>query len=135
MVLADSESGYFAAVHVGWRSFVGGIVENIFQQATKLGMHLNSTRFYLGPGIADCCFEVGPEVAILFEDQFINRRNESFYVDLRGAVESKLEALGAAKGNIANLSECTSCKKELYYSYRRDKETPLQMVTYIYKST
>jgi polyphenol oxidase len=135
LVLADSQSGYFAAVHVGWRSFIGGIVENIFQYAEKFDINLNSTRFFIGPGIGDCCFEVGTEVAILFEDQYVHRRNGSMYVDLRGAVENKIEALGVDKRNIYNLSDCTSCKSDLYYSYRRDKETPLQMVTFIFKQT
>jgi polyphenol oxidase len=132
VVLADSKTGYFAAVHIGWRSFVGGIVENIFQQADQLNMDLGSTQVYIGPGIDDCCFEVGPDVAILFDEQYVRNRNDKQYVALRKAVGNKFKELGI--GNIKGLDECTYCRSERYYSYRRDKETPLQMVTFIFKA-
>jgi polyphenol oxidase len=133
VIIADPKTGYFAAVHVGWRSFVGGIVENIFQQDEFLNLDLESVHFFIGPGIGDCCFEVGADVAMLFDEQFIRYRNGIHYVALREAVENKLKMLGA--GYISGIQECTSCRKDRYYSYRRDKETPLQMVTFIHKSS
>jgi YfiH family protein len=134
LILADPESGYFAAVHVGWRGFVGGIVENIFEYALKFKMNLGATRFIIGPGIGDCCFEVGPEVAILFDEDFIANHDGGLYLDLRKAVGTKLEKMGVIKANVDVINECTSCRSDLYYSYRRDKTTPLQMVTFIFKS-
>jgi polyphenol oxidase len=134
LILADTSSGIFAAVHVGWRSFIGGIIEKLFRQGLTLGLKPDTTHIFIGPGIADCCFEVGIDVAILFDENFIHQRNDSYFIDMKGAVENKLESLGISKRNIDNLSECTSCRSDLYYSYRRDKDTPLQMVTFIYKS-
>jgi polyphenol oxidase len=135
LIMADTASGLFAAVHVGWRCFVGGIIENLFRQGNELGMNLDTTHFFIGAGIADCCFEVGSDVAILFDNKFIRRRNGGHYVDLKGALGNKLENLGVDSHNIENHSECTSCRGDLYYSYRRDKDSPIQMVTFIYKST
>lgn len=135
IIFADPSSGYFAAVHVGWRSFVGGIIEKIFECISSFKMNLSATRFIIGPGIGECCFEVGPEVAALFDDSFIRNHDGAFYVNLREAVGNKLEALGVVKSNIDILHECTSCRSDLYYSYRRDKSTPLQMITFIFRST
>jgi polyphenol oxidase len=135
LIMADTTSGLFAAVHVGWRCFIGGIIENLSRQGIESGMKLDTTHFFIGAGIADCCFEVGSEVAILFDDSFIRRHNGGHYVDLKGALGNKLESLGVDRHNIENHSECTSCRGDLFYSYRRDKDSPIQMVTFIYKST
>jgi YfiH family protein len=133
VVLADPKTGYFAAIHIGWRSYIGGIVENIFKQADILNMDLGSMQAYIGPGIGDCCFKVGADVAMLFDEKFIRFRNGIYFVALRDAVESKIKALGLA--NVTSLQECTSCINDKYYSYRRDGDTPLQMVTYIFKTS
>jgi YfiH family protein len=134
VIFADPISGYFAAVHVGWRGFVGGIVENIYEKMADRKMNVSATRFAIGPGIGVCCFEVGPEVAALFDEAFISKHNGVFHVNLSAAVADKLESLGAAGSNIDINRDCTSCKSELYYSYRRDKSTLLQMVTFIFKT-
>jgi copper oxidase (laccase) domain-containing protein len=56
------------------------------------------------------------------------------YVDLREAVGNKLFSLGVDEKNMGGIVECTSCGRDEYYSYRRDRESPVQMVTFIYKS-
>ncbi len=134
LVFADPSSGYYGAVHVGWRSFIGGILEKLFEHARLMRMNLQTIRFFLGPGIGECCFEVGHEVAMLFDQPFVRNRDERFFVSIADAVRNKLECFGVTKENIGALHECTSCRKDIYYSYRRDKDTPLQMVTFIFKS-
>ena len=47
-----------AALHVGWRGLLAGVVENA---AAALGGE--SLAAVIGPGIGPCCYEVGPEVA------------------------------------------------------------------------
>jgi len=134
LIAADPKSGGFAAIHVGWRSFVAGILENFIQEACELGMELDQARIILGPSIGPCCFEVGPEVAALFDSDFIQWRDNKSFADLEKAVGNKLISLGVVKGNIGGFSECTSCNFADYYSYRRDKRSPVQMVTFIYRS-
>jgi YfiH family protein len=133
LIMIDPLTGIFAAIHVGWRSFLGGILESVAQIAGRLNIEMNSTRFIVGPGINDCCFEVGPEVAALFDEPFILSADGVFRINLRGAVGNKLESLGVVRDNVEHIHECTSCESRLYYSYRRDKESPLQMVTFIHK--
>ena len=134
VIFVEPECGMIAAVHVGWRCYVGGILENFFRQAAHLGAKIQSMKAILGPAINDCCFEVGADVAMLFEEQFIRRTKTACYVDLRRAAWNKIESLGVVKSNIGGINECTSCEVDKYYSYRRDKDSPIQMVTFIYKS-
>jgi polyphenol oxidase len=135
LVLADPTTGFFGAVHIGWRSFVGGIVESLFNIANDLNINLQETRVFIGPGIGPCCFEVGIEVAELFESYYVIKRKDSPYVDLRKALYNKIESLKVDKNNMGDIHECTYCNQDKYYSYRRDKNTPVQMVTFIYKSS
>jgi hypothetical protein len=134
VIIADPSTGYFAAVHVGWRSFIGGIAENLFQIGRNLSLNMRETRVLIGPGIGKCCFEAGVDVAVLFNPCDVARRKGSCYVDLRSALRNEIELLGIAKANIKNLDDCTSCMENTYYSYRRDKDSPIQMVTFIYRT-
>jgi len=134
ILVVDPISGYFAAIHVGWRSFVAGIIDNLFQTGHELKMNFGRTQIFFGPSIGPCCFEVGPEVAALFDKDWIDNRHGSLYVDLKGAVQNKLMSLGIVKENIGGISDCTSCNPGRYYSYRRDKNSPVQMVTFIYRA-
>jgi polyphenol oxidase len=134
VLFVDPTSGLRAAVHVGWRCYVGGILENFFSVASNLGANLTTLKAIVGPAIDKCCFEVGSDVAILFDEQYIRRDSRACYVDLRGAVWNKIGALGVVKSNISGLSECTSCRIDKYYSYRRDKDSPIQMVTFVFRT-
>ncbi len=122
LVMADPISGYFAAVHIGWRSFIGGIIDNFMQIAEDLRIDIANSHFYLGPSIGSCCFKVGREVAELFESKYITYRNESCYVDLREAVGNKILAHGVVNSHMGGLLDCTSCDVDRYYSFRRDKK-------------
>ena len=134
ILAADPISGYFAAIHVGWRSFVAGIIDNFFQIGRGLGMSFSRTRVFWGPSIGSCCFAVGPEVAALFDESWVENRNGVLYVDLKGAVQDRLISLGLVGENIGGFSDCTSCNPDRHYSYRRDKNSPVQMVTFIYRT-
>jgi len=133
LLLADPVSGLFAAVHIGWRSYVAGILENLFGVARGKGLNKGETKVFLGPAIGPCCFQVGWDVAILFDEKFLDFRYNSVYVNLREAARNKLLLLGVDEDNMRGVPDCTSCDMKHYYSYRRDKESPLQMVSFIYK--
>jgi hypothetical protein len=130
----DQVSGYFAAIHVGWRSFVAGIIDNFFALARELGMDIKSTSIITGPSIGPCCFAIGPDVAALFDESNIEYRDGHLFVDLRRAIKSQALLRGIKEANYGGLDDCTSCDAEQYYSYRRDKISPIQLVTFIYKT-
>ncbi len=135
LIMAEKRSGYFAAVHVGWRSYLSGIVENAFDKFINSGVNVAEIYCQLGPAIGKCCFEIGKEVAILFEPEIVFERDGKYFADLRKGILNKLTKIGAKKSNVLNLDECTSCMSDRYYSYRRDKDTPVQMISYIYHNS
>lgn len=134
LLLADPVSGLFGVVHIGWRSLAAGILNNFVHIALVNGMDITQTKVFSGPAIGPCCFEVGPEVAALFDKEHLSLKDGSTFVDLRKAVESELSSLGIANSNMSGLAECTSCDDKKYYSFRRDTLSPVQMVAFIYAS-
>lgn len=103
--------GGVAMVHGGWRGLAGGIIE---RGAELVG----ATHAAIGPGINQCCFEVGEEVleafAFLGEDLV-----DGWMLDLPGVAERLLGRAGVTSVESARL--CTSCSPELFFSHRRDK--------------
>jgi YfiH family protein len=102
-----------AVLHVGWRGLLEGIVA---AAAGALGGERLAA--VIGPGIGQCCYEVGEEVAEPFRARFgaqvLNGRN----LDLYAATEQALAAAGCVR--VERVEMCTSCHPDLFFSHRRD---------------
>ncbi len=103
-----------AALHVGWKGLLAGIVES---GVAALGGGRIAAA--IGPGIGPCCYEVGDEVASPFRERFgaevvVGRR-----LDLHEATERALRAAGCE--DVERVGLCTSCEEALFFSHRRDR--------------
>jgi len=105
-----------AAVHVGWRGLLSGVVEAALDELdVREGAPAHAV---LGPCIGPCCFEVGDEVATQFAPAHVSRiEGERAHVDLRSAIELRLAARGIA---LEVIRVCTSCDRRCF-SHRRDQ--------------
>lgn len=133
LLLADPDSGLIGVVHMGWRGLAGGILENLGIAVKNLDSNLNRLYISLGPAIGGCCFEVGDEVAILFDEAYVTVRNNRCFLDIRSMVKDQLLKFGALPDRIINVEECTSCLSGKYYSFRRDGHAREQMISFICK--
>jgi len=101
-----------AVLHAGWRGLLEGIVEA--GAAAPGGRRLVAA---VGPTIGPCCYEVGPELAVRFTQEFgadvIRGRN----LDLWTVSERALQRAGC--DTIERLDLCTRCNPELFFSERR----------------
>jgi len=131
LLLADPATGLFGAVHIGWRGLAGGILENLSLAIKKLDIDFNRLYISLGPSIGDCCFEVGGEAAVLFDDGFVTVKNERYFLNIKGFVKERLLSFGASENKISDIAGCTSCNGDKYYSFRRDGQARIQMVSFI----
>ena len=132
LLFAD-HSALFGAVHVGWRGLAGGILDELFLEVREMGYFAEDINIYLGPSIGRCCFEVGDDVAALFESEFVEERGGRLFVDLPGAARNIIAGRGVKEANVVISEECTFCGGNNFYSYRREGAAPLQMVSYIYR--
>jgi purine-nucleoside/S-methyl-5'-thioadenosine phosphorylase / adenosine deaminase len=102
-----------AALHVGWRGLLAGIVQS---GVATLGP--GDLAAAIGPGIGPCCYEVGEEVARPYRERFGDDVAPDGRLDLWTATERALNAAGVADVHRTDL--CTSCNPELFFSHRRD---------------
>lgn len=100
-----------AVLHAGWRGLQGGILE---VGVEALG-DAAATAAAVGPAIGPCCYEVGPEVAELFDDDLLRDGR----LDLWTAAERRLRSAGVA--TVERVDLCTACHPELFFSHRRDR--------------
>jgi polyphenol oxidase len=102
--------GRAAMLHCGWRGLAGGIVERALQSFDS------PPAAAIGPGIGQCCYEVGEEVLRAFAgyEEAVDGR----MLSLRAVARAKLEAGGVEQ--IEDVDMCTSCRPDLFFSHRRD---------------
>lgn len=98
-----------AVLHAGWRGLSEGVVA---EGVSKLGDGPKAA--VVGPAIGPCCYEVGPEVSELFDDDLTVDRK----LDLWTAAERALRAAGIA--TVERVDLCTRDHPELFFSHRRD---------------
>jgi YfiH family protein len=75
ILLSDARHRAVAAIHAGWRGTLCRIAEKTLgRMQMEFGTRPEDVIAALGPGIGQCCYEVGPEVAKEFQAQFPNAR-------------------------------------------------------------
>ena len=108
--VALSGPDWVAMLHCGWRGLAAGIVG-------RGAAAISATAAAIGPGIGQCCYEVGPEVLEAFaglgEGIAHGRMLDLPEVARRQLVAAEVEEIEGA-------GLCTSCNPELFYSHRRD---------------
>jgi polyphenol oxidase len=76
ILLADARHRAVAAIHAGWRGTLRRIAEKTLgRMKMEFGTRPKDVIAALGPGIGQCCYPVGSEVAREFQAQFPNARN------------------------------------------------------------
>jgi polyphenol oxidase len=129
ILIGDTKTGSFAAVHAGWRGTFAGIALYALERLTKeYNAQPHDLRIAIGPAAASCCYEVGSEVIDGFrerfpevDDLFIATREGHARIDLLKANRNQLIAAGVDSGRIHIAPLCTMCRTDLFFSYRREK--------------
>lgn len=126
ILIADRRTRAVAAIHAGWRGVVAEIApKTIAVMQIQFGSQPEDLLVAIGPGIGGCCFEVGPEVAVQFQ------RSGRTKIDLIETLGRQLGRNGIMPGQISTSGQCTFCERDLFESYRRDRETAGRMTAMI----
>ena len=129
--LYDIQNQNIGLIHAGWRGVTSGIIENSITELNKLESNPINIKVLLGPSIRQCCFEVGPEVAKLFNNKYQKiGKNDRMQLDLQSVVIDKLINMNIHYENIIDIQECTYCSDN-YHSYRRDGDKSGRMIAMI----
>jgi len=113
-------------IHAGWRGCMRAIIKEFVSQADKFDF--NNAKAVVGPGISTCCFEVGSDVALLFDLKY-RILKKRYHIDLMRFVVDELERIGLK--SILTNDTCTCCAGDDYCSFRREKDRKMQMLSFI----
>jgi len=129
LLIGDSKTGAFAAVHAGWRGTLAGIgVVAVKRLAAEYNARPEDLRVAIGASAGPCCYEVGEDVIDAFTAKFANgselftpTRQGHALVDLLKSNREQLIQAGVRDERIHTAPLCTMCRTDLFFSYRREK--------------
>lgn len=134
--LADPANEIVGLAHIGWRGAVSGIAEEVIREAKEIFKAKPSNlHLFFGPSIGKCCYKISDDLAVLFDEKYIDKRGIDNYLDLGNLVKDKFLKSGVKEENIFVSGECTFCGDKRYQSYRREKEKAGRMIAFIGKVT
>lgn len=142
LVLYDTKNQVIALSHAGWRGSLSSIgPKTLLVMKSLFSTEEESLWVFMGPSIHPCCYQVGWEVYELFRETFPHlydgcflEREGHLYFDLKEVNRRQLLKVGVLENAIFTSSLCTSCYKELFYSFRRDGRIAGRMASLIYRA-
>lgn len=135
VLLCTETSAELAAMHCGWRSLAGGIIDETLALLESAPANLVA---WLGPAISQPAYEVGDDVRDVFlagiEDAaacFHENARGRWQADLCGLARRYLKRAGVERLYGGGL--CTYSDSERFFSYRRDGQCG-RMATFIFRA-
>jgi YfiH family protein len=131
ILLFDPATPAVAAVHAGWRSTVKKIVQKaVNRMRDEFGSDPSKMIAAIGPAIGPECYEVDEPVMASVRNAFSfwkdiakPKGDDRWNLDLVTANKLELTQIGLAEGNVHALGLCTSCRRDLFYSFRVEGRT------------
>jgi len=130
ILLGDTKTKAFAAIHAGWRGTVNSIVKNAIEKVrAHYGTNPRDLICAIGPAASGENYEIGQDVIDAFRENFPKSehlftptRSGHALVDLPLANEEQLVSSGVLSENIHVARLCTMGRTDLFFSYRRERK-------------
>ena len=129
ILLGDTKTKAFAAIHASWRGTVSSITNNtIKKMRAHYGTNPKDLICAIGPAASCKNYEVGKEVIVAFQEKFSTggklfaetRKNHAL-INLHLANKEQLINSGVPEENIFTAPFCTMEHTDLFFSYRKEK--------------
>ena len=142
IIMVDPVKKIIGIVHAGWSGTAKRIVQKTIETMVK---HFDSGKkeilAAIGPSIGQCCYKVDGVVAREFRDnEFINlvpagskqgKEALCWRLDLKKTNLSQMVNSGVLEKNISIEDFCTSCRNDLFFSYRTDGKITGRQLNFI----
>ncbi|WNB90475.1 peptidoglycan editing factor PgeF [Bacillus sp. NEB1478] len=135
------ENNLIGLAHAGWRGTVGKIGPKMVKLwCEKERVDIQDIKAAIGPAIGDCCYEVDEKVITEVraamggrEDNNVFSKNQSgkYQLNLQNLNEIFLINAGLSPENITKSHDCTSCKNDIFFSYRKENGKTGRMMSFI----
>ena len=128
VLLIDHNTGVIGAIHAGWRGAVDGIVPKTIQTCVeRLDSHVSDMHVAIGPSIGPCCYEVDAQVIEPLQTNYPDwlgvlqkTTTGKGMLDLRKLIWHQVLASGIPAQQVEQVEQCTRCRGDLFFSYRRE---------------
>jgi YfiH family protein len=131
VLLARKDGAAVAALHVGWRGALAGIVPQFGALLTQRGERPGDWTAAIGPTAGPCCYEVSTDIIDQLQARYaidaalLSPRPR--YLDLARLVRWQLEVAGVGAVGVASMCTICHCVPShaglAFHSYRRDRAT------------
>lgn len=132
--------------HAGWKGTVAGIGSRMIEKMkSEFGSSPKDIRTAIGPSIGQCCYEVDDKVMSKVNDLgltvegnnidsallYVDKGNGKYMLNLKEINRHIMIKAGIMTDHIECTSWCTSCRNDLFFSYRKDEGTTGRMASWI----
>jgi YfiH family protein len=134
ILVFDPKHSAVAAIHAGWRGTVERIVEkSLLAMREAYGTQPADCLAYIGTCIDECSYEVGEEVAGLFDPAFSQKGEQAgkYLLDLKAANAEQLKSAGLREANLEISPYSTVLHNDDYFSYRKENGQTGRMLALI----
>jgi len=139
VLVCDPIKKVAAAIHAGWRGAAAGLIgHTITAMKSHFGCSPANMVAAIGAGIGAHKYLVDRPVRDAFRagsGYWESISNEvslgQWQLDIGKSCRLQLEAAGVTGEKIEDVTECTCCHRELFFSYRRDQGTTGRQIGYI----
>ncbi|MBI5047812.1 MAG: peptidoglycan editing factor PgeF [Deltaproteobacteria bacterium] len=140
ILLADPVKNVVGVVHAGWKGTAKGIIEKAIETMVKqFDSDKKAILAAIGPSIGQCCYKVDETVIKEFGvrslefkgNEFIEKKGTAWRVDLKKTNYAQLLKSGILKQNISVEDICTSCRNDIFFSYRADGKITGRQLNFI----
>lgn len=121
--------------HAGWKGCIMEIgAKTVRRMEEAFGSVASELFVGIGPGICAKCFEVDKPVAQVFLDAYPEavtweEHTGKYHVDLKLVMRLQLGRSGVT--HIEDMELCTACRRDVFFSHRRDKGLTGAMAAFI----
>lgn len=131
--MVNEKKRVIGLIHAGWKGALFGIARKTVEKAKQqFGCKPEDFTMVFGPCIRSCCYQVSDDVAILFDKKCVNRsQNNAPTLDMICVNRKQFLNCGVKEDRIFATNVCTFCDKELFDSYRREKERAGRMIAFL----
>ena len=129
ILIADPVNRAVGAVHSGWRGTLARVLPcTIEEMRRRFQSDPARLLFAMGPGIRECCFEVGEDVARLFTEAYPEKSTArphptapgKYLVNLAAVLKVQMTQSGVPPENQHDLEMCTCCNTRDFFSWRAE---------------
>ncbi len=134
VLMVDTRRRAVAAIHAGWRGTAAGIVAaTVERMRAEFRSEPGDLHAAIGPGIGECCYEVGGEVLARMAPFLpeVAQMSAPAKIDLVEANRRQALEAGLPEGQVYAARLCTQCDERRFHSYRRNGEKAGRMVSAI----